>query len=387
MSGFEFQRDTVAKGSALRRVLLFCVIGVLTCGGLWLLAPSGGQTGKTTPVAAEKSAGKGADQKDPEALLPGDGTPNGNASGDRQLPVAEGEKPAAGDGAADETAKDSGEETASEQAPEGAEKADGKSAAGATAIPEKDKPWIGDVPAAEDAPRVPPDKPDAASAGVGSAGTPEPYSASWRAQAGTLTRGNWKLVSGKEPSNAEMVTHTVVSGDSLSKLAVKYHCAADVIQLSNGLKSDRIRVGMKLKVLPGPWLVEVNKSARMLSVFRMHGGKKQLFLAFDVGIGRLGKTPAADFVICARLRHPVWYAPDGSVFPYGDAGNPLGDYFLKLAVSGKNGRPLRGFGIHGTRDEAGVTRSRSNGCIRMRNRDVERLYQLLPVGTPVRIVE
>ena len=34
-------------------------------------------------------------------------------------------------------------------------------------------------------------------------------------------------------------------------------------------------------------------------------------------------------------------------------------------------------------DETTVTRSLSNGCIRMRNKDVEKLYCLVPSGVPV----
>ena len=86
-----------------------------------------------------------------------------------------------------------------------------------------------------------------------------------------------------------------------------------------------------------------------------------------------------------RIYHPKWYAPDGAVYPYGDPGNPLGDYFLKLAPAGKPGKPLTGYGIHGTADDTAVGRSLSNGCIRMHNRDVERLWMAVPVGTAVSV--
>ena len=65
----------------------------------------------------------------------------------------------------------------------------------------------------------------------------------------------------------------------------------------------------------------------------------------------------------------------------------LGDYFLKLAPASTPGKPLLGYGIHGTPDESSVTKSLSNGCIRMRNADVELLYLLVPGRTPVEITE
>lgn len=42
-------------------------------------------------------------------------------------------------------------------------------------------------------------------------------------------------------------------------------------------------------------------------------------------------------------------------------------------------------GIHGTDDESAVGADVSNGCIRLRNEDIERLADLLPLGVPVEI--
>ncbi len=43
--------------------------------------------------------------------------------------------------------------------------------------------------------------------------------------------------------------------------------------------------------------------------------------------------------------------------------------------------------IHGTNDENGIGRPGSHGCVRMRNREVIELFDLVPVGTPVWIGE
>jgi hypothetical protein len=42
-----------------------------------------------------------------------------------------------------------------------------------------------------------------------------------------------------------------------------------------------------------------------------------------------------------------------------------------------------GYGIHGTDVPSSIGRSASHGCIRVRNEDIEVLYTLVPVGTPV----
>lgn len=44
-----------------------------------------------------------------------------------------------------------------------------------------------------------------------------------------------------------------------------------------------------------------------------------------------------------------------------------------------------GYGIHGTDEPTSIGRSVSHGCVRMLNADVEQLYPIVPVGTPVYI--
>lgn len=42
-----------------------------------------------------------------------------------------------------------------------------------------------------------------------------------------------------------------------------------------------------------------------------------------------------------------------------------------------------GYGIHGTDAPSSIGRSVSHGCIRVRNEDIETLFRIVPVGTPV----
>jgi hypothetical protein len=44
-----------------------------------------------------------------------------------------------------------------------------------------------------------------------------------------------------------------------------------------------------------------------------------------------------------------------------------------------------GYGIHGTNAPETIGRSVSHGCVRLRNEDIEQLYDMVPVGTPVYI--
>jgi peptidoglycan hydrolase-like protein with peptidoglycan-binding domain len=62
-------------------------------------------------------------------------------------------------------------------------------------------------------------------------------------------------------------------------------------------------------------------------------------------------------------------------------GNGFGTRWMRLSV------PWGIYGIHGTDKPYSVGQSLSHGCIRMRNKDVEALYPLIPMGTTVKIVE
>ncbi|MBP2661234.1 MAG: ErfK/YbiS/YcfS/YnhG family protein, partial [Firmicutes bacterium] len=61
------------------------------------------------------------------------------------------------------------------------------------------------------------------------------------------------------------------------------------------------------------------------------------------------------------------------------SGDIFGTRFLGLDV------PWGGYGIHGTNRPWSIGHFISHGCIRLRNNDIEELFEWVPVGTPVRI--
>lgn len=86
-------------------------------------------------------------------------------------------------------------------------------------------------------------------------------------------------------------------------------------------------------------------------------------------------SPEGAFTIVQRLEDPTWYTK-GRVVPPGKT-NPLGTRWLGLSA--------KGYGIHGTNVPASIGHNVSHGCIRMRNRDVEELFQLMAVGDSVEL--
>lgn len=171
----------------------------------------------------------------------------------------------------------------------------------------------------------------------------------------------------------EKADYTIVAGDTLGKLAKKFGTTIELIKKANGLSSDTIRLGDRLRIYQAKFAVEISKSANTLTV--MDNGK--FFKRYRVGTGQYNRTPAGEFKIMSRIEKPPWYRPDGRTIPFGDPENILGTHWLGLDVPR--------YGIHGTWETNSIGKQSSAGCIRLLNDDVAELYLLLPAGTSVTI--
>jgi lipoprotein-anchoring transpeptidase ErfK/SrfK len=99
---------------------------------------------------------------------------------------------------------------------------------------------------------------------------------------------------------------------------------------------------------------------------------------YEVATGKPSTpSPTGEFHIVNRVQHPTWYGPSGVVKP-GPA-NPLGTRWMGLSIPG--------YGIHGTNMPKSIGKSASHGCIRMRREDVEELFELVPVGATVELID
>lgn len=120
-------------------------------------------------------------------------------------------------------------------------------------------------------------------------------------------------------------------------------------------------------------------------------GEPRVVMTYPISIGRQDwRTPYGLTKIVAKAKDPTWYPPEsirkehaergdplpGAVPPGPD--NPLGDYALRLGLSG--------YLIHGTNKPGGLGMRVTHGCIRLYPRDIEFLFHNVRVGTPVRIV-
>ena len=123
-------------------------------------------------------------------------------------------------------------------------------------------------------------------------------------------------------------------------------------------------------------------------------GEKPVVVTHPVSIGRMDwDTPLGKTKIVGKRKDPTWTPPQSikdEVIAAGDpplpdvvpAGpdNPLGQYALRLGAG--NGSYL----IHGTNKPYGVGMRVTHGCVRMYPEDIERLFDLVSVGTQVKLV-
>jgi lipoprotein-anchoring transpeptidase ErfK/SrfK len=97
---------------------------------------------------------------------------------------------------------------------------------------------------------------------------------------------------------------------------------------------------------------------------------------FPVAVGAaVSPSPTGEFEIVNRVAAPAYYH-DGVVMPASE-NSPVGTRWIGLN--------LKGYGIHGTNAPQSIGQAASHGCIRLKNRDVERLYAMLRVGDVVEI--
>jgi lipoprotein-anchoring transpeptidase ErfK/SrfK len=95
---------------------------------------------------------------------------------------------------------------------------------------------------------------------------------------------------------------------------------------------------------------------------------------YGIAVGKKSTpSPNGNFHIASRVVKPTWYQP-GKVVGPGPA-NPLGTRWMGLG--------FKGYGIHGTNRPTSIGKAASHGCIRMRNQDVEELFELVQVGDEV----
>ena len=102
----------------------------------------------------------------------------------------------------------------------------------------------------------------------------------------------------------------------------------------------------------------------------------EVVTVFPVAVGA-PKTPSpvGTFTIVNRVSNPTYYKSGKVVAP--GARNPVGTRWIGLSQ--------KGYGIHGTDQPRSIGFAKCHGCIRLRNQDVERLFERVRTGDLVEL--
>jgi L,D-transpeptidase ErfK/SrfK len=197
-------------------------------------------------------------------------------------------------------------------------------------------------------------------------------------------------------------TATTAYEDTLPDIAHRYSLGYyEIIRANPGIDVWLPGAGREL-TLPGRRIlppgkregIVVNIPEHRLYYFpKPRGGEQPVVITYPVSIGKMDwRTPLGETHVIAKIRKPAWYPPESirkehaangdplpKVVPPGPD-NPLGDFALRLAAG--NGEYM----IHGTNNPVAVGMAVTHGCIRMYPEDVAALFALVPIGTPVRLV-
>lgn len=101
--------------------------------------------------------------------------------------------------------------------------------------------------------------------------------------------------------------------------------------------------------------------------------------SYPIAIGREGwETPPGNFSIINMQTDPIWQHPfTEEIIPPG-ADNPLGSRWIGFWTDGQ-----QQLGFHGTNQEDLIGQAVSHGCIRLRDADIQALYNHVTLNMPV----
>ena len=183
-------------------------------------------------------------------------------------------------------------------------------------------------------------------------------------------RGSW-------PS----VEAVVQSGDNLIAIRLRYLQGRPGALMCTGLIARANRLGgyihpdQKLRIPTDPVRIEVDLEDRWALFFL----GEEVAAAWPVGIGRPGEdTPPGHYTVRNKLEDPPWMKEGQEPIPFGDPRNPLGTRWIGWSRDGVK----TSYGFHGTQEPDSIGQASSDGCIRLRNEDVEGALPDHPGGRP-----
>ncbi len=189
---------------------------------------------------------------------------------------------------------------------------------------------------------------------------------------------------------------TVEEGDTLVDIGRRHNVGYDAIRMANPDVSIWAPYAGTEVVIPNQHIlpdapregIVINLSELRLYYYSREG----VVETYPISVGRDGfSTPVGLTKTTVKVKDPAWSPPRSmreeaaargepvpSIVPPGPD-NPLGRHAILLG--------LQSYLIHGTNKPEGVGMHVSRGCIRMFPEDIESLYQRVPSGTTVNIID
>jgi len=194
------------------------------------------------------------------------------------------------------------------------------------------------------------------------------------------------------------ILYVVKNGTNLYQLAKDLDMGFDEMRLANPTINPLIVLKGMVIFLPRKRILP--KVDFEVGTIYLNLGEKRLYypvkddnenilvVSIPIGIGTDdNQSPIGEFKISEKRENPSWYVPESireenpelpKVFPPGP-NNPLGTRAMRLGNTS--------FLMHGTSKRFGIGMRVSHGCIRMYNKDVEKLFEVVELGTKVVSVE
>jgi L,D-transpeptidase ErfK/SrfK len=138
--------------------------------------------------------------------------------------------------------------------------------------------------------------------------------------------------------------------------------------------------------------IVINAAEMRLYYFAPHArGGKEIIYTYPIGIGRVNwNTPSGVTTVVRKVKDPVWIPPADILSEHREEGDPLPAEIRPGPDDPMGNRALylgwREYAIHGTNKPAGVGMRVSHGCIHLYPEDILQLYDMVPIGTQVRVV-
>lgn len=216
----------------------------------------------------------------------------------------------------------------------------------------------------------------------------------------SIAMNAWSLEFALPAKGNDVIGHlqftTVQPGQDFYSIARHYDVGLyELVEANPGIDPAGPRVGTEL-IIPSEYVLpDVPRKGIVVNVAEMrmyyYPKGQHVVYTFPVGIGQVGwNTPLGKLHIVEKIKNPVWIVPDSIMKfrkAHGDPvpkivregpDDPLGRFAMRLS--------LHNYLIHSTNEPDGVGQRSSAGCIRMFPENIKQLFPMVPVGTPVNII-